>query len=53
MMPIFYWGFTAQQAVEKLLKVLIMLNDQQPPRSHVLSEHAALAKMKLPFQLLT
>ena len=39
------WGFTAQQAVEKLLKVLIVLRDQRPPRSHELSELAALAEV--------
>lgn len=46
------WGFTAQQAVEKLLKVLIVLRDQRPPRSHELSELAALAEVELPTQLL-
>ena len=46
------WGFTAQQAVEKLLKVLIVLRDQRPPRSHELSELAALAEVQLPRQLL-
>ena len=45
MTPTFYWGFTAQQAVEKLLKVLIVLRDQRPPRSHELSELAALAEV--------
>jgi len=25
------WGFTAQQAVEKLLKAWIVLGDRQPP----------------------
>ncbi len=46
------WGFTAQQAVEKLLKVLIVLRDQRPPRSHELSELAPLAEVQLPRQLL-
>lgn len=46
------WGFTAQQAVEKLLKVLIVLRDQRPPRNHELSELAALAEVELPTQLL-
>jgi len=52
MTPTFYWGFTAQQAVEKLLKVLIVLRDQRPPRSHELSELAALAEVELPTKLL-
>ena len=46
------WGFTAQQAVEKLLKAWIVLCDQRPPRSHELSELAALAEVELPAQLL-
>ena len=46
------WGFTAQQAVEKLLKAWIVLSDQRPPRSHELSELAALAEVELPAQLL-
>ncbi|NDC14427.1 MAG: HEPN domain-containing protein [Synechococcaceae bacterium WB9_2_170] len=46
------WGFTAQQAVEKLLKAWIVLHDQRPPRSHELSELAALAAIELPEPLL-
>ena len=46
------WGFTAQQALEKLLKAWIVLGDQRPPRSHELSELAALAGVELPAQLL-
>ena len=30
------WGFTAQQAVEKLLKIIIVLQDQRPPLTHTL-----------------
>ena len=38
------WGFTAQQALEKLLKCWIVLANQEPPRSHDLVELAALAE---------
>ena len=41
------WGFTAQQAVEKLLKVRIVLRDERPPFSHMLDELVALAGMEL------
>ena len=41
------WGFTAQQAVEKLLKVLVVLRDERTPFSHMLHELAALAGMEL------
>jgi len=37
------WGFTAQQAVEKLLKAWIVLGDRQPPRVHDLEDLDALA----------
>lgn len=37
------WGFTAQQALEKLLKAWIVLADRQPPRVHDLEDLAALA----------
>ena len=46
------WGFTAQQAVEKLLKCWIVLADEEPPRSHELSELAHLAKCDVPIILL-
>lgn len=41
------WGFTAQQALEKLLKAWIVLADQQPPRTHELADLAALAELAL------
>jgi HEPN domain-containing protein len=41
------WGFTAQQAVEKLLKALIVLAEQHPPRSHDLRELSELAGLEL------
>ena len=37
------WGFTAQQAVEKLLKAWIVLADRRPPRVHDLEDLVALA----------
>ena len=37
------WGFTAQQALEKLLKAWIVLADRQPPRMHDLADLAVLA----------
>ena len=46
------WGFTAQQAVEKLLKCWIVLVDEEPPRSHELSELSSLAKCAVPNILL-
>ena len=46
------WGFTAQQAVEKLLKCWIVLADEEPPRSHELSELASLAQRAVPNSLL-
>ena len=49
------WGFTAQQAVEKLLKVRIVLRDERPTFTHmlhVLAELAELADLDLdPFLL--
>ena len=42
------WGFTAQQAVEKLLKAWIVLADRQPPRVHDLADLIAVAKQELP-----
>jgi HEPN domain-containing protein len=41
------WGFTAQQAVEKLLKIRIVLRDERPPFTHMLHELVALAGMEL------
>jgi len=41
------WGFTAQQAVEKLLKARIVLDDQRPPFTHMLQELSALADIHL------
>ena len=46
------WGFTAQQAVEKLLKCWIVLADEEPPRSHELAELASLAQRAVPNILL-
>lgn len=41
------WGFTAQQAVEKLLKVRIVLRDERPPFTHTLHVLAELAGVDL------
>ena len=41
------WGFTAQQAVEKLLKVRIVLNDQRPRFTHMLQELAYSAQLEI------
>jgi len=41
------WGFTAHQAVEKLLKAWIVLADRQPPRVHDLEDLVALAGQQL------
>jgi HEPN domain-containing protein len=46
------WGFTAQQAVEKILKAWIVLSDARPPRRHDLAELAALAGLSLSAELL-
>ena len=46
------WGFTAQQALEKLLKAWIVLADRQPPRVHDLSDLAVLAQQPLEAVLL-
>lgn len=37
------WGFTAQQAVEKVLKAWIVLRNGQPPRVHDLTTLAELS----------
>jgi len=42
------WGFLAQQAVENLLKALIVLSDQTSPLSHDLVRLSALAQVRLP-----
>ena len=41
------WGFTAQQAVEKLIKIRIVLCDERPPFSHGLNLLAELAGVDL------
>ena len=41
------WGFTAQQAVEKLLKVRIVLRDERPPFTHQLNLLAELVGVDL------
>ena len=41
------WEFTAQQAVEKLLKCWIVLADGEPPRSHELDLLAREANLNL------
>lgn len=46
------WGFTAQQALEKLLKAWIVLGDQRPPFSHSLPQLMTLAGQELPDVLL-
>ena len=46
------WGFTAQQAVEKLLKAALVLEDQRPPFTHMLAALASLAAIDLPACLL-
>lgn len=46
------WGFTAQQAVEKLLKAWIVLADRQPPRVHDLEDLLDLAGQQVDPQLL-
>ena len=47
------WGFTAQQAVEKLLKVRIVLNDQRPPFTHMLQELSSEAGLAVSPSLLS
>ena len=46
------WGFTAQQAVEKILKAWIVLADRQVPRTHDLDDLLALAGINLEPELL-
>lgn len=47
------WGFTAQQAVEKLLKVRIVLNDERPRFTQMLQELSLLAGVELDPALLS
>jgi len=42
------WGFLAQQAVENLLKALIVLSDETSPLSHDLIRLSSLAQVRLP-----
>ena len=42
------WGFQAQQALEKLLKVELVLRDQPAPRTHELLDLALLLNEQLP-----
>lgn len=46
------WDFTAQQAVEKLLKIQIVLRDERPPFTHLLKVLAQLAEVELDPRLL-
>jgi HEPN domain-containing protein len=46
------WGFTAQQALEKLLKALIVLADERPPFTHELRDLADRAGVALSPDLL-
>lgn len=45
------WGFLAQQALEKLLKGAIVLQDERPPFTHELRPLAAMAGWKLTDEL--
>jgi HEPN domain-containing protein len=46
------WGSLAQQAVEKLLKAQLVLDDRSPPRSHDLRQLARTGGADLPEALL-
>ena len=46
------WGFTAQQAVKKLLKCWIVLADSEPPRSYALELLAREANLNMANMLL-
>lgn len=46
------WGFQAQQALEKLLKAALALQDQQPERTHDLGRLSAQLGENLPAALL-
>ena len=50
--PVEEWGFTAQQAVEKLLKIQIVLRDERPPFTHLLNVLARMANVELDLNLL-
>jgi hypothetical protein len=41
------WGFTAQQAAEKLLKIQIVMRDDRPPFTRLLNVLAQLAAVEL------
>ncbi|EDY38156.1 hypothetical protein CPCC7001_1035 [Cyanobium sp. PCC 7001] len=41
------WGFLAQQALEKVLKASIVLDDREPPLTHELTTLADLAGVSL------
>jgi HEPN domain-containing protein len=46
------WGFAAQQAVEKLLKALVVMKNERPPLTHELRPLAEMAAIALPPELL-
>jgi HEPN domain-containing protein len=46
------WGFAAQQAVEKLLKALVVMKNERPPLTHELRPLAEMAATTLPQELL-
>lgn len=46
------WGFTAQQVIEKILKAWIVLADQRPAHTHVLTDLLSQAGITLPAVLL-
>ncbi len=46
------WGFTALQAVEKILKAWIVLGNHAAPRVHDLADLAGVAGQELPPELL-
>jgi HEPN domain-containing protein len=46
------WGFTAQQVIEKLLKGWIVLADQRPAHTHVLTDLLRQAGISVPPVLL-
>lgn len=46
------WGFTAQQVIEKILKAWIVLADQKPPHTLVLTDLLSQAGISVPAVLL-